>query len=73
MLQTIKGIFENGQIVFSENPPFKNHAEVIITAIESENFNKEVGPSATRILGGLNGKIIINHDFDEPMDELKDY
>ena len=73
MLQTIKGVFENGQIIFSENPPFKNHAEVIITAIENEDSNQKTTPTSSRILGGLNGKIIISSDFDEPMDELKDY
>jgi hypothetical protein len=73
MLQTIKGVFENGQIIFSENPPFKNHSEVIITAIDAEDFYQKTTPNSSRVLGGLNGKIIISNDFDEPMDEIKDY
>ncbi|MFM2049280.1 MAG: hypothetical protein RI955_1828 [Bacteroidota bacterium] len=73
MLQTIKGVYENGQIVFSEKPPFKNHSEVIITAIETENYNQKNTQITTRVLGGLDGRIIISSDFDEPMDELQEY
>lgn len=68
MLTTIKGIYCNGQIVLDEMPPTKNKSKVVVTFLE------EIKPSfQKRRLGSLKGKIGIPDNFNEPLDDLKDY
>ena len=69
MLTTIKGTYNNGQIVLDEIPPTKNKLKVVVTfleEIESSTFQK-------RPFGSLKGKIGIPDNFNEPLDDLKDY
>jgi hypothetical protein len=69
MMTTIKGVYEDGQIFFTEAPPVSERTEVIITFLTEE---KKEEPKK-RVLGLLEGKIVVPDDFDEPLDELKDY
>ncbi len=69
MLTTIKGIYDNGQIVLDQIPPTKNKSKVVVTFLEefpSPPFQK-------RPFGSLKGKIGIPDNFNEPLDDLKDY
>lgn len=69
MLTAIKGYFENGQIIMEERPPVDSKTDVIITFLTEEkasNINK-------RIPGGLKGKVDTPDDFNEPLNDLKDY
>jgi hypothetical protein len=70
MLTTIKGVYENGKIILTEEPPVKTRADVIVTFLGSEAADNN---KSKRKLGGLEGKIKTPDDFDEPLDELKDY
>ena len=67
MLTTIKGYFENGQIIKNEEPDVQSKTEVIITFLTEENKNT-IG---RRIPGGLKGKVSLPDDFNEPLDDLK--
>lgn len=69
MLATIKGTYENGKIVLDEVPPIKSKSKAVVTFLE------ETLPSSTqkRRLGSLKGKIGIPDNFNEPLDDLKDY
>ncbi len=69
MLTTIKGIYDNGQIVLDEIPPTINKSKVVVTFLE------EIQPSPLqkRPFGSLKGKIGIPDNFNEPLDDLKDY
>jgi len=69
MLTTIKGIYDNGQIVLEEMPPIKNKSKVVVTFLEEIPSS----PFQKRRLGSLRGKIGIPSDFNEPLDDLKDY
>jgi len=69
MLQTIKGYFEKGQIIMEEEPPVQSKTEVMITFL-TEKSEPSVGK---RIPGAFKGKISISDDFNEPLDDLKDY
>ena len=69
MLTTIKGYYDHGQITLQETPPVKTKTEVMVTFLTEENTAKE----SRRKLGGLEGKVTIPDDFNEPLDELKDY
>jgi Protein of unknown function (DUF2281) len=70
MLTTIKGVYENGKIVLTEEPPVKTKADVIVTFLNGVMAENN---TSKRILGGLEGKIKTPDDFDLPLDELKDY
>lgn len=64
---TIKDIYENGKIIFIEEPPVRAKTEVTIT------FHFDSIKKPKRILGGLEGKIITPDDFNDPLEDLKDY
>lgn len=69
MLMTIKGIYDKGQIVLEETPSIKDKSKVVVT------FLDEIKPAAClkRRLGSLKGKVSIPDDFNEPLDDLKEY
>ncbi len=69
MLTTIKGIYDNGQIVLDEIPPTINKSKIVVTFLEEI----QPSPSQKRCLGSLKGKIGIPDNFNEPLDDLKDY
>lgn len=69
MLTTIKGIYDNGQIVLDEMPLAKNKSKVVVTFLEEIQSS----PSQKRRLGSLKGKIGIPDNFNDPLDDLKDY
>ena len=71
MLTTIKGVYEDGKITVTEKPPINEiKADVLITFLTGNL--KEVS-SNKRILGGLEGKISVPEDFNEPLNDFKDY
>lgn len=65
---TIKGIYDNGRITLIDEPPVKTKTEVTITFLVDPAL-----PKPKRVLGGLEGKIFTPDDFNEPLDDLKDY
>jgi len=69
MLTSVEGIFENGQIILTEIPPVQNKTRVVVTFLPQTSSP----PVAKRRLGSLKGKIGIGADFNEPLDDLKDY
>ena len=70
MYATIQGIFENGTLLMLETPPTIKKSKVVITFMEElEITNKPT----KRKLGGLEGKISIPDDFNEPLNDLKEY
>lgn len=69
MLTTVKGVYEGGQIIFDEPPPVTERTEVIVTFLTEEKKDEP----KKRVLGLLEGKAKLPDDFDEPLDELKDY
>lgn len=72
MLTTIKGVYDHGIITLTEDPLVKSKANVIVTFLTSE---KEIAHKGKQkiILGLLDGKIKLPDDFNEPLDDLKDY
>jgi hypothetical protein len=70
MLITIEGVYENGQVILTENPPLRKKAKVLIT------FMEEAEPDVSlkkRPLGTMKGTIKMSEDFNESIDDLKDY
>ncbi len=73
MLTTIKGVYDEGKIILCEDPPVKSRAEVMVTFLEEQSEEKAPPQKKGIILGMLEGKIRISDDFNEPLDDLKDY
>lgn len=72
MLTTIKGIYEHGKIMLTEEPPVKTKADVMITFLPTEE-TKAPNRKQKITLGLLEGKIKLPDDFNEPLDDLKEY
>ena len=79
MLTAIKGIYNNGKIILTEEPPVTTKSDVIVTFLTDE-AKKQKGlnqPAKSkkkqRKLGGLKGKVNIPDDFNEPLDDLREY
>lgn len=77
MYTAIKGIYENGVLTLLEPAPNLEKSEVLVTFLNVEKpksvTHKRVPGSLVR-LGSLEGKnYSIPDDFNEPIDDLKDY
>jgi len=70
MLTTIKGYYDHGQIVLEETPPIKSKTEVMVTFLTDIS---PVNKTAKRTLGGLEGKVNLPDNFNEPLDDLNKY
>ncbi|QRR03284.1 DUF2281 domain-containing protein [Dyadobacter sandarakinus] len=68
MWTTIGGVYENGKVILSESPPDMDRAKVLITFLGDNNEK-----SKKRVLGTMKGTIQMSDDFNEPLDDLKDY
>ena len=67
----IEGTYENGQIVLNEQPKTLTKAKVAVV-FEEANLEKKQKP-VKRPFGILKGAFTLSEDFDEPLDDLKDY
>ncbi len=70
MFTTIKGNFDKGQIYLQEEVPITTKTEVMVIFLGEE---KKATIKNKRIPGGLKGKVSIPDDFNNPLDDLKDY
>ncbi len=71
MLTTIEGTYENGQIVLKEKPKDIAKAEVIV--VFTEKIAEKKDTLTKRPFGISKGAFTLSDDFDEPLDDLKDY
>ncbi|WP_460953059.1 hypothetical protein [Spirosoma litoris] len=75
MLATVTGTYKNGQIILDEELPVKSqNAKVIVTLVEDAVENQE---KPKRQLGRLPGAFTdpywSSKEFNDPIDDLKDY
>jgi hypothetical protein len=70
MLTTVEGIYENGQVIFKEKPTIQTKTKVYITFVEEITENSMI---KKRPFGTLQGSIKLSADFNEPLDNLKEY
>jgi len=75
MYTAIKGIYDNGQIILQEIPPTTRTMKVLVTFLEDEEAGlTERQPGSLLRLGALQGKNYnIPDDFNNPLDDLKEY
>ena len=70
MLTAIKGFYEQGKIYLQEEAPVTIKTEVIVTFLSEES---STDTPKKRMPGGLKGRVTIPDDFNEPLEDLKDY
>lgn len=77
MYTAVKGKYENGILTLLGPVPDIAESEVIVTFLSEEKSNE---PLPNRVPGGLlrlehlkGKKLSLPDDFDEPLDDLKDY
>ena len=71
MLTTVAGIYVNGQIILQETPQITQSTKVLVTFLE-QTETEETTKKGIR-LGSFKGKMSIPDDFDEPLNDLKEY
>ena len=70
MLTAISGTFTNGQVVLERMPKFKKQTKVLV--IFEEEVEKPI-ETKKRTFGISRGNIQLSPDFNEPLDDLKEY
>ncbi len=70
MLAAVKGYYEKGHIFLQEEAPVTSKTEVMVVFLSNESTPVSAKKS---IAGGLKGKVTIPDDFNDPIDDLKDY
>ncbi len=71
MYQTINGFYENGQVIFNEPVSFNEKVPIMVTFLE--DIPQKSNTKNVVKFGGFEGMITISEDFDEPLDDLKEY
>lgn len=70
MMTTIEATYENGQVIFKETPPTKRTSKVLVTFLEE---SEKTLPLRKRPLGTMKGTIKMADDFNDSIEDLKDY
>lgn len=81
MYTAVKGIYENGQVTFTEPAPTNEKSEVIVTFLGAQMKAPATDSLKTREGGWLKGWFeerglpvpTLPDDFNEPLEDLKDY
>jgi hypothetical protein len=77
----VKAVYDGVNFKPSQPITVKGQYSVVITFVEQisqdevDNTEYILAPDTSKIptIGRLNGKITIPHDFDEPLEEMKEY
>lgn len=72
MLTAIQGTYDHGQIILDETPPVQKRTKVIVTFLnEKPTTNQDLAKK--RQGGSMKGEVWMADDFNEPLDDLKEY
>ena len=72
MLTAIQGTYDHGQIILDEVPSVQKRTKVIVTFLEEDTFIAK-GDKRKRQGGSMKDEVWIADNFNEPLDDLKDY
>lgn len=72
MYQVVKGIYEDGKIILEEKPVSKKKMPVIVAFLDDKDSDRKILKKKRR-LGILKGKVTIPENFNDPLEELKEY
>jgi hypothetical protein len=71
MLATVTGTYRNGQIILDEELPVKDHDVKVLVTLVEDAVEKQEKPKRTP--GLIKGAFWLSDDFNDPIDDLKDY
>ena len=73
MYTAIKGTYENGKVILEESPPTQQKTKVLVMFLADEEKPPIILHKGVR-LGSLVGQgYNIPNDFNEPLDDLREY
>jgi hypothetical protein len=70
MLTTIKGVFDHGTVILSEPPPVRERGDVLVTFLNGGDAGMGRQRGAP---GALKGLVTLPEDFNEPLEDLREY
>lgn len=70
MLTVIEGTYENGQVILDHKPKIENKTKVVVIF---EEIEMPTDKNEKRPFGISKGNITLSPDFNEPLDDLRDY
>ena len=73
MLTAVKATYDNGQIIWHEQPPVRERTEIVVKFLYEHIDATVTRPSNVSQFCSMVGKIKISDDFNDPLDDLKDY
>ncbi len=73
MYTAINGIYENGQFVLTETPPTSKKTKVVIMFMEEVETLPKEKKKGVKLGSWANKGYTIPDDFNEPLDDLKEY
>lgn len=73
MYTAINGIYENGQFVLTETPPTSKKTKVVIMFMEEVETLPKKQKKGVKLGSLAENGYNIPDDFNEPLDDLKDY
>ncbi|MCE7040544.1 hypothetical protein [Dyadobacter sp. CY312] len=73
MYTAVKGTFENGQVTLEEPAPTLEKTKVVVMFLPDSEVDKSDRKPGVRIGSLANKGYGIPDDFNEPLDDLKDY
>ena len=66
---TVLGTYQKGRLILYEPVDTSREYKVLVTFVD----DFAVTQKPKRVIGGLKGKIWLSDDFNEPLDDLKEY
>ena len=74
-MQAHTAYYENGRIIPIGNPIIPERRKLVITVLDEdiEPHVQESKITRATFLGCMKGKIRMSDDFDEPLEEMRDY
>ncbi|MCU0339675.1 MAG: DUF2281 domain-containing protein [Spirosomaceae bacterium] len=72
MYASVNGVFEDGRLILLESPPTTKKSKVVVTFLE-ELDTLPKSTTRKRPFGIAKGTIQLSDDFNEPLDDLKEY
>ena len=72
MLTTVRGTYENGQVILEEALSV-NRAKVLVTVVEELKTIDKKNTHKPRKAGSMTGTFSLGADFNDPLNDFKDY
>ena len=70
----IKGTYDNGKLILNEKAPMDNAEVIVVFNVNNvSDIEKSIKKPRSESRGVFKGKIRMSNDFDEPLEEMKEY